>query len=143
MFYPEGEDYQFVLCTSAGMPQKAVNVRRRKKVSLLYSEPTGSELVDPPAVLVIGGAESPDQLYTGIYAEPEGIHLARTVFARQPSAEIFSRNPLLKRLSDWYRWRLVITVKARRILWWEHGDFSRSPRELDLRASDPEVSHVE
>jgi hypothetical protein len=35
-------DGRFLLCTSIGLPQKAFNIRRNAKVSLLFSEPTGS-----------------------------------------------------------------------------------------------------
>ena len=32
----------FLLCTPIGLPQMALNIRRIAKVSLLFSEPTGS-----------------------------------------------------------------------------------------------------
>ena len=42
----------FLISTSIGLPQKAFNIRRNPTVSMLFSDPTGSSLVDPPAVLV-------------------------------------------------------------------------------------------
>ena len=38
--------------TSYGKAQKVVNIRRNPRVSLLFSDSTGSGLLDPPAVLV-------------------------------------------------------------------------------------------
>ncbi len=43
---------RFIITTSIGLPQKAFNVRRNPKVSLLFSDPTGSGLENPPTVLV-------------------------------------------------------------------------------------------
>jgi general stress protein 26 len=43
-----------VLSTSIGFPVEAADVRRDPRVSLRFSDPTGSGLVDPPPVLVQG-----------------------------------------------------------------------------------------
>jgi hypothetical protein len=40
---------------------KAYNLRRTPKVAMLYSDPTGSGLAAPPAVLVQGEAVCPDR----------------------------------------------------------------------------------
>jgi Pyridoxamine 5'-phosphate oxidase len=49
-------DGRLLLSTSIGLPQKAFNVRRNPKVSLLFSEPTGSGIKQPGAVLIQGDA---------------------------------------------------------------------------------------
>lgn len=46
------DDGRFLLCTSIGLPQKVFNIRRNPKVSLLFSEPTGSDVTVPDAVLI-------------------------------------------------------------------------------------------
>ena len=56
------EEQRFVLTTSIGLPQKAFNIRRDPRVSLLFSDPTASGLDKPPAVLVQGDAEAPDEI---------------------------------------------------------------------------------
>ena len=48
------EAQTFMLTTSLGLPQKAYNIRRNPKVSMLFSNPTASGLKSPPAVLVQG-----------------------------------------------------------------------------------------
>ena len=47
---------QFMTTTSIGLPDKAFNIRRDPRVSLLFSDPTGSGLDNPPTVLVQGHA---------------------------------------------------------------------------------------
>src|SRR3954452_19419538 len=48
-------DGRLLLCTSIGCPQKAFNIRR-PKVSLLFSDPTGSGLSDSGVVMIRGDA---------------------------------------------------------------------------------------
>jgi hypothetical protein len=123
---------QFVLFTSIGLPQKALNVRRHPRVSLLFSDPTGSELTNPPTVLVQGEAQAPDAIVAAINGlEPELLELIKAqalrMLALQPAMKMYLRNALTRYLMDWYFMRLVITVTPRRIQWWEAGDTSRPP----------------
>jgi hypothetical protein len=71
-------DGRFLLTTSIGMPQKAFNIRRNPKVSLLFSEPTGSGVSTPGAVLVQGDATAEDRIVTDVSADEDLIleHLA-------------------------------------------------------------------
>lgn len=120
------EQGQFLLSTSIGLPQKALNIRREPRVSLLFSEPTASGLTNPPAVLVQGTATAPDNVVTALDA-CDGLrdYWRDTIFARQPASEIFSNNPLAQKLMDWYYMRLIIHVTPRRILWWPNSDFTQ------------------
>lgn len=124
----------FIVTTSIALDQKARNVRRDGKVALLFSEPTGSGLSRPPAVLVQGDAVAPDEVSTAIDGFEEALKM---VYRRQPASALYSSNPLTRYLFDWYYMRLTITVTPRRICWWPEGDFSRRPEELEL-----EVPHV-
>ena len=63
-------DGRLLLTTSIGLPQKAFNVRRNPKVSLLFSEPTGSGIKQPGAVLIQGDATSEDRIVTDPLSEP-------------------------------------------------------------------------
>ena len=125
---PEG---RFLITTSIGLPEKAFNIRRDPRVSLLFSDPTASGLDDPPAVLIQGDAEAPDEFVTGT---DEFEEMARLLFPRQPAAEAYSSNWLMRRLFGWYYVRLAIRVTPHRILWWDRGDFTGVPQEK--RASD-------
>jgi hypothetical protein len=123
---------RFVITTSIGLPNKAYNLRRTPRVAMLYSDPTGSGLVAPPAVLVQGEAACPDRLVT---QSDELDALGRLLMVRQPVSARYSSNPLARWLSGWYLMRLLIYVTPRRIRWWPRGDFSRPALEL-------EVNHV-
>src|SRR5215813_11102803 len=57
---------QIFLTVAIAFPVKAFNARRHPQVSLLYSDPTGSTLADPPAVLVQGTATVAEVLDLGL-----------------------------------------------------------------------------
>lgn len=130
----------FVTLTSIGLPQKAINIRRNPHVSLLFSDPTGSELLNPPAVLVQGTAEAPNRVLVSRQdADPElwqiMTHQALEMLKRQPAMKIYLNNPVSRYLMDWYFMRLLITIRPERVVWWPDADFSGLPRSL-------EVAHV-
>lgn len=131
---------QFVTLTSIGLPQKAFNIRRNPEVALLFSDPTGSDLANPPAVLVQGRASAPDRIITSsAEADPELLEAvatqARKMLQRQPAMGLYLSSPLTRHLMDWYFMRLLITIQPRQIFWWEDGDFARPPHQV-------EVAHV-
>ena len=125
------DERRFACCTSIGLCQKALNIRRNPHVSLLYSEPKGSGLASPPAVLVQGDAECPDEITSAAGLED----VWRAVFLRQPASRSISNNWLSRKLIDCYYMRLRILITPLRILWWPNGDFAREPQRI-------EVNHV-
>ncbi len=114
---------RIVVVTSIGLPQKAHNIRRRPAVCLLFSDPTGSGLTDPPSVLVEGVADVSETVLTSFSQiedpairaalERDAIDLLR----RQPAVRIYAGNPLARALMDWYFFRLLIVLTPRRISW--------------------------
>ena len=123
------EEGRFVLTTSVGLAQKALNVRREPRVSLLFSDSTASGLENPPSVLVQGDAESPDEVRTS----PAGFEdYWKRLFERQPAGEMYGGNALTRYLFDWYYMRLYVFVRPRRVLWWPGGDFGRTPERLEV-----------
>lgn len=113
----------FLVTTAIGLPQKALNVRRDPRVCLLYSDPTGSGLADPPAVLVQGDATCPEEIVTGV---EELEDLFALIYRRQPASRRRA-DPLTRRLLDWYCMRLLIRIVPHTVSWWPGGDFARSP----------------
>ncbi|MFF4058333.1 pyridoxamine 5'-phosphate oxidase family protein [Streptomyces sp. NPDC001668] len=100
------ENGTLVLTTSLAFAQKALNIRRDGRVALLFSDPTGSGLTDPPHLFVGGRAECPDDIRTG----PQDLEdYWRMLFERQPHSRAYLSRPM-RRLMDWYYLRLVITV---------------------------------
>jgi Pyridoxamine 5'-phosphate oxidase len=120
---------QLLLTTSIGFPAKAANIRREPRVSLLYSDPTGSGLPDPPAVLVQGTARVDDEVRTcGADLEAHW----RLVRSRQPASRWFSASAPARWFLDWYHMRLLIYVTPERVLWWPHRDTTVPPHRRDL-----------
>jgi Pyridoxamine 5'-phosphate oxidase len=124
-------DGRLLIATSIGLPQKALNVRRNPKVSLLFSEPTGSGIKQPGAVLIQGDATSEDHILTDPLSDPEFAALAETVSTRQPAGALWT-TWLGRRLWWSYYMRLLIHVTPRRALFWPTRDFTSAPEELDL-----------
>ena len=123
------EQTRFLITSSLGFPQKAFNIRRNSHVALLFSDPMGSGLASPPAVLVQGDAVAPDNVVTSV----EGLedYWRDSVFGRQPASEAFNSNAVMQTLMDWYYMRLLIFVTPRAILWWPAGDFAQSARRVE------------
>ena len=76
------DEKRFTITTSIALAQKAFNVRRNPRVSLLFSDPTVSGLTNPPAVLVQGDAVSPDEVETSLLGFEDEL---RQVLRRQPA----------------------------------------------------------
>lgn len=115
--------FRISIVTSIGLPQKALNIRRDPRVSLFYSDSTGSGLTDPPLVRVEGRATAPDVVLTSMNQvedraiatafERDAIELLR----RQPAVGIYTSNSLARKLMDWYFLRLLIVVEPTRVSW--------------------------
>ena len=100
-------DGTLLVTTSVAFPQKALNVRRDGRVSLLFSDPTGSGLTDARQVFVSGRASCPDEIVTSSVGLEK--YWGR-LFERQPSSKLYVKIPINK-LMDWYYFRLLITVE--------------------------------
>jgi hypothetical protein len=136
IYYDEGAG-QFVGAVSVSFPIKAYNARKHPQVSLLFSDPTGSKLTDPPAVLVQGDAAVSEVLEYG----PQIIGVFKTVAKRQPESGRFTSNRFIRQAFVWYLFqRIALVVTPRRILVWPHRDFSAAPTVIEVGR---EVSYVE
>jgi hypothetical protein len=76
----EPEQRRFLITSSVGLMQKAVNIRRDPRVAMRFSDPTCSGLVRPPGVLIQGDAEVPEGL-ADIF-DPRFDGMARLLFER-------------------------------------------------------------
>lgn len=125
-------DGRFLLTTSIGLPQKAFNIRRNPKVGMLFSEPTGSGVAEPGAVLIQGDATAEDRIVTDVSSDPDLAALLETVSRRQPAGNFWSTG-IGSRLMWPYYLRILIYVTPRRALLWPTRDFAAPPQELDIR----------
>jgi hypothetical protein len=129
----EARSFQVAVASSIGLPQKTLNIRRDPRVGLLYSDPTGSGLTDPPKVRIEGVAEAEDHVLTSL-GEVEDRAIVNAfrrdsirLLRRQPAVGIYTSNRLLRSLMDWYFLRLLIVIKPTRVSWsdgdgWESVD---------------------
>lgn len=120
---------QFLITSSIGLAQKVFNIRRNPHVAMLFSNPTGSGLISPPAVLVQGDATAPDKVITSV----EGLedYWRENIFQRQPNSAM-PDNAMVHKLIDWYYMRILILVKPRSIRWWPKSDFSKPSIVMEL-----------
>ena len=129
---------RFVFLTSIGTPQKVFNIRRNRHVSLFYSDPTGSGLIDPPAVLVQGEAQVGDQIITSMAQVDQQMRLdmqeqGRRLLKQQPAIAVYIKNRLTQYLMDWYFMRLLIVITPRRILWWGERDQNAPAHGIEVK----------
>lgn len=124
-------DGRFLLTTSIGMPQKTFNIRSNPKVSLLFSEPTGSGVAQPGAVLIQGDATADDRIVTDALSDPDLAALSETLAARQPAGAFWSTWVGRKLMWPYYI-RLLIYVTPRRALFRPTRDFTGASEELAL-----------
>jgi pyridoxamine 5'-phosphate oxidase-like protein len=125
----EPEHRRFLITSSVGLAQKLFNVRRDGRVAMLFSNPTGSGLVSPPFVLIQGDAKAPEGLMP---PEEFGVERAQLLFERQPvGITMIGILPgPVRKLADWYSWRVFIHVRPRRIRWWADADLDHPYSEV-------------
>jgi hypothetical protein len=107
--------------TGLTYPAKAERARRDPRVALLFADPVGAGLENPPVVLVQGLATVRDrdlQAGTDRYV--------RESLAKLPAA--YEGTPwFLLRRSGWYFVRIWIEVTPLRITWWDRGRLDAEP----------------
>jgi hypothetical protein len=120
------DEGQIVVTSSIAFPVKAYNARRYPKVSLLYSDPTGSGVAGAPAVLVQGDTTVREL----IDDPPWSFEMFKESVERQPNTRKFVGNPIAQRMFLFQYQRLAITVTPRRIRRWPGRDFSLQPVDV-------------
>jgi hypothetical protein len=131
--------------TGLGYPKKASDAQANPLVSLLFSEPTGSELPDPPMVLVQGSADVDDR-----DLEANRARYARESLEKLPDSASLHPPDRVKRLLAWYYTRIYIHVRPERVYVWRHGDIAAEPELYDAhmeevrsgRSEEPDRFHA-
>ncbi|MDQ6660468.1 MAG: pyridoxamine 5'-phosphate oxidase family protein [Chloroflexota bacterium] len=120
---------RLIVTSSIAFPVKAYNARRHPQVAVFFSDPMGTPLTVPPAVLVQGDAITSEL----VDDPPWSYAMFKESILRQPRARSFVSNPLARRLFTFQFQRLAIFVQPRRILVWPGGDIGQIPTELEVR----------
>jgi hypothetical protein len=111
--------------TGLTYPAKAERVRRHPRVGMLFADPVGSGLANPPVVLVYGlGAVHDRDLQANA---DRYLRLSRV---KLPG--LYGQLPwFVVRRQRWYWTRMWIHITPIRILWWPGGDLDALPRRWD------------
>jgi hypothetical protein len=124
--------------TGLGYPKKANDARGNPLVSLLFSDPTGSGVSDPPMVLVQGTAEVDDH---NLDANRE--RYVRESIEKLPGTAKLQPPDPIKRLLNWYYTRIYIHVRPERVYVWPGGDVSVEPELHDSHMEEVRSGHSE
>ena len=100
-------------------------------MSLLFSDPTGSNIERPPAVLVQGAASVDD---ADLEANRE--RYARESIQKLPATKEMYPPKFVQRFFQWYFARIYVRVRPERIYVWPEGDFAREPQLSDSRVEE-------
>jgi hypothetical protein len=131
--------------TGLGYPKKANDARANPLVSLLFSDPTGSGLQDPPMVLVQGTAEVDDR-----DLEANRRRYEREAAAKLPGLARLQPPEQIRRRLGWYYFRIYIHVRPERVYVWPHGQAANEPQLFGShmeevrsgRSEEPERFHA-
>jgi pyridoxamine 5'-phosphate oxidase-like protein len=124
--------------TGVGFPKKADDAARNPHVSLLFSDPTGSGIQSPCAVLVQGTAQVDDsdlEANRDRYMRESGEKLPATIGMRPPKA--------ILKMFDWYFMRIYVYVRPERIYVWDSCDFAAEPTLYGSHMEEVRSHHSE
>jgi hypothetical protein len=111
-YYNPGGD-AIDVTTGIGYPKKAEDARVNPHVALLFSEPVGSGLDDPPMVLVQGCAKVDDA-----DLDANADRYTRESVEKLPATKAMMPPTPIRRFFDWYYKRLYVYVRPERVYVW-------------------------
>ena len=124
--------------TGLGYPKKANDAAANPKVALLFSDPTGSGLTNPPMVLVQGTARVDDD-----DLDANRKRYQRESIEKLPGTKDAQPPKFMQGLFGWYYTRLYIKVRPERVYIWAGGDPSVEPELLDSHMEEVRSGHDE
>jgi hypothetical protein len=124
--------------TGLGYPKKANDAQANPLVALLFSDPTGSGLTDPPTVLVQGSADVDDR---DLAANRE--RYGRESIEKLPALAKLQPPEFVKRFLSWYFTRIYIHVRPERVYLWRAGASGGEPELFDAHMEEVRSGHSE
>jgi hypothetical protein len=124
--------------TGLGYPKKADDARQNPRVSLLFSDPTGSGLTAKTRVLVQGTAIVDEE---DLDANRER-YLTESV-AKLPATKKMHPPKFLRGPLNWYYARIYIKVRPERVFVWPGGDPEVEPEIFDSHVEEVRSGHAE
>jgi hypothetical protein len=123
--------------TGLGYPKKADDAAAHPQVALLFSDPTGCGIDDPPTILVQGTAIVDD---SDLDANAE--RYERESLEKLPGAKDKMPPKPLRRFLTWYFARIYVKVRPERVWVWRDGCTSE-PELLDAHLEEVRSGHDE
>jgi hypothetical protein len=136
--YYRAGDGAIDVTTAVGLPKKADDAERNPHVGLLFSEPTGSGLETPCAVLVQGTAQVD---YSDL--EANRARYWRESVEKLPATRKKHPPAFLRGQFAWYYTRIYVYVRPERVFVWPHGDFSQDPTLYGSHVEEVRSHHSE
>jgi hypothetical protein len=124
--------------TGVGYPKKADDASAHPQVALLFSDPTGSNIGDPPMVLVQGTAAVDE---TDLKANRQ--RYVREAKAKLPEAMKVTPPGFVQSMLSWYFDRIYIHVRPERVFVWRGGDPESEPALYDAFVEEARSGHDE
>jgi hypothetical protein len=124
------------ITTGLGYPKKADDAVQNRHVSLLFSDPTGSGMDEPCAVMVQGTAEVDDR---NLAANRE--RYAKESIEKLPATKGMYPPKPIRGMFDWYFMRIYVYVRPERVFVWNRGDFSAEPELFGSRIDEVRSAH--
>jgi hypothetical protein len=122
--------------TGLGYPKKANDAKANPLVALLFSDPTGCGLGDPPTVLVQGSAHVDDH-----DLEANRQRYAVESAEKLPGIAKLQPPEPLRRFLSWYYTRIYIHVRPERVYVW--GGADADPQVYDAHMEEVRSGHSE
>ena len=123
--------------TGLGYPKKADDAAANPRVALLFSDPTGCGLDDPPMVLVQGTAQVDDR-----NLDENRERYRRESVEKLPATRSMTPPGPLQRLFGWYYTRIYVRVRPERVYVWR-GGADAEPELLDAHMEEVRSGHNE
>jgi hypothetical protein len=136
-YYSPG-DPTIDVTTGIGYPKKALDARVHPSVALLFSDPTGCGIENPPQVLVQGTAAVDD---ADLGANRD--RYRQESVAKLPGTKEMLPPKILESLFSWYFERIYVKVRPERIFVWAGGDTGADPVIHDARLDEVRSGHTE
>lgn len=124
--------------TGLGYPKKANDARTHPKVSLLFSDPTGSGLDAAPMVLVQGTAIVDD---ADLVRNRE--RYSREAAVKLPATRKMHPPKAVRGVFNWYYTRIYVHVRPERVFVWPQGDTAAEPAVHDTHMEEVRSGHSE
>jgi hypothetical protein len=136
-YYRRG-DGAIDVTTGLGYPKKADDAERNPHVGLLFSDPTGSRVDRPCAVLVQGTAQVD---YSDLDANRE--RYWRESAEKLPATKEMHPPGFLRGQFGWYYNRIYVYVRPERVFVWDGCDFSADPALYGSHVEEARSHHSE